>query len=193
MGIIIYTIMAESISASASPQGGATPGSEEASPVSLSSSIRLKCRYNDDIRVVHVDDSVTIARLRRRLATDFGFQVALRYKDVDGDIILLQTQNDLAELMAGATKGRAVSVLVQALDIRASTTRGSEGISGSTRGSSSAAAVESALSPKNSHLRGKYPSNALSPLDNPPRTIGSPRRLGDEMGGSFASSFRTAT
>jgi serine/threonine protein kinase len=149
----------------------------------------LKCKYGDDIRVVHVDDSVTIMRLKRRLVQDFGFQVQLRYRDVDGDIILLQTQNDLAELVAGAVAGRAVSVLVQEAEpARASTTRGSE-MRGSTRGS--VGTVSTVATPKHSVQR-RGPPNALSPLDNPPRSLRSPRR--DDMGSSVAfSSFRTAT
>jgi hypothetical protein len=37
-------------------------------------------------------------RLKKRLSSDYGFDVSLKYEDKDGDIILLASQNDLNDL-----------------------------------------------------------------------------------------------
>lgn len=37
--------------------------------------------------------------LKRRLETDYGFRVFLRYEDADGDFITLSTQNDYNEML----------------------------------------------------------------------------------------------
>lgn len=57
--------------------------------------IRLKCHFNNDIRVVRITNKMLFVSLKDRLENDFGFHVILKYKDTDGDMINLDNQNDL--------------------------------------------------------------------------------------------------
>eukprot|EP01038_Epipyxis_sp_PR26KG_P014312 gene14312-19196_t len=60
--------------------------------------IRLKCRYDGEIRTVTITQETTFTELRKRLSQDYGFDVALKYEDRDGDYIILSSQNDLEDL-----------------------------------------------------------------------------------------------
>lgn len=80
---------------------------------------RLKCHFNNDIRVVRITNKILFVRsavagtdrgialtpivctcsLKERLENDFGFPVTLKYKDTDDDLISLENQNDLNELI----------------------------------------------------------------------------------------------
>ena len=94
---------------------------------------RLKCHFNNDIRVVRITNKMLFVRyvgrhlvqivstfylhivfsqsnpitrarsLKDRLENDFGFHVILKYKDTDGDMINLDNQNDLNELIETET------------------------------------------------------------------------------------------
>ena len=44
-----------------------------------------------------ISDKTSFGALKQRLADDYGFEVSLKYHDVDGDLIVLSTQNDLGE------------------------------------------------------------------------------------------------
>lgn len=46
-----------------------------------------------------VTETTSFPALRQRLRDDYGFEVALKYRDSDGDLILLSTQNDFDELV----------------------------------------------------------------------------------------------
>lgn len=72
--------------------------------------IRLKCHYNNDIRVVRITNKILFVSLKERLENDFGFTVSLKYKDTDDDLINLDNQNDLNELIE--TESGSVTVLV---------------------------------------------------------------------------------
>eukprot|EP01035_Chromulina_nebulosa_P027649 gene27649-36393_t len=61
--------------------------------------MRLKCRYEGDIRIVTVTAETDFAELRKRLSSDYGFDVSLKYEDRDGDMITLASQNDLNDLI----------------------------------------------------------------------------------------------
>ena len=52
-----------------------------------------------DIRAVAITEKTSFPALRQRLREDYGFEVALKYQDSDGDLIVLDTQNDLDELV----------------------------------------------------------------------------------------------
>jgi len=60
--------------------------------------IRLKCRYENEIRVVVISPEYSFSQLWKRLSMDYGFDVTLKYDDVDGDMITLASQNDLEDL-----------------------------------------------------------------------------------------------
>ena len=62
--------------------------------------IRLKCRYEGELRYVNLFPDLNFAQLKKRLATDYGFEVSLKYEDRDGDLITLSSQNDLEDLIA---------------------------------------------------------------------------------------------
>jgi hypothetical protein len=66
--------------------------------------------------------------LKRRLSTDFGFDVALKYEDRDGDLITLSSQDDLIDLLQDATN-ETINVIVSEstalpqLNLKAGTTK----------------------------------------------------------------------
>jgi len=65
--------------------------------------LRLKCHYQGHIRVVALttqQGETSFRSLQQRLAADYGFDVALKYEDQDGDLITLASQNDLNELIS---------------------------------------------------------------------------------------------
>ncbi|CAM9140549.1 unnamed protein product [Ectocarpus sp. 12 AP-2014] len=62
--------------------------------------VKLKLEYNGSKRVVVVHEEYTFAKLKQRLCEDFKFEVFLEYKDEDGDEVMLNSENDLAELLA---------------------------------------------------------------------------------------------
>lgn len=75
--------------------------------------LRLKCRYDGEIRTVIVNvDKVDFSELRRRLSSDFGFEVSLKYEDMDGDHITLSSQNDFEGLVHGRYVNETVNVFV---------------------------------------------------------------------------------
>ena len=73
--------------------------------------IRLKCHHKSDIRVVRLNDDTSFEDLVTRLNDDYGFRVALKYQDSDGDQIQLETQNDLDELLE-ETNTHSVKVFI---------------------------------------------------------------------------------
>ena len=75
--------------------------------------IRLKCRYESDIRTVVVNLAhVDYSELIRRLNKDFGFDVSLKYEDIDGDKITLSSQNDLEGLAHAKYVNETINVYV---------------------------------------------------------------------------------
>ena len=75
--------------------------------------VRLKCRYESEIRTVVVNlTQVDYSELIRRLSKDFGFDVALKYEDIDGDKITLNSQNDLEGLAHGKYVNETINVYV---------------------------------------------------------------------------------
>ena len=70
--------------------------------MSVTSFVRLKCRYEAEIRTVVVNiDTVDYSELTRRLSKDWGFDVSLKYEDCDGDANLLSSQNDFEGMIHG--------------------------------------------------------------------------------------------
>jgi serine/threonine protein kinase len=61
--------------------------------------IRLKCRFDNDIRNVYVNEETNFNTMRRKLSNDFCFDVHMKYEDKDGDYITLSSQNDLESLL----------------------------------------------------------------------------------------------
>ena len=49
--------------------------------------------------------------LKRRLTSDYGFDLSLAYTDADGDLITLASQNDLRELLDTGLAAANVRVL----------------------------------------------------------------------------------
>ena len=75
--------------------------------------VRLKCRYESDIRTVVVNvENVDYSELSRRLSKDFGFEVSLKYEDIDGDLITLSSQNDFEGLAHGQYVNETINVFV---------------------------------------------------------------------------------
>ena len=83
--------------------------------------LKLKCRLAgvgqealQDARLVLLDHSSTFDELSTRLSRDFGFAVTIRYQDSDGDILLLQNQNDLTAMLRselGESTGNTVATV----------------------------------------------------------------------------------
>ena len=63
--------------------------------------IRLKCRWKDnEIRTVVLNpENCDFLAIINRLSNDYGFRVSLKYQDIDGDMIILNTQNDFDDLV----------------------------------------------------------------------------------------------
>eukprot|EP00903_Cladosiphon_okamuranus_P016048 g14817.t1 len=61
--------------------------------------IKLKLEYNGGKRVAVVYEGYTFERLHKRLCEDFKFDVVLEYEDSDGDMLMLNCENDLSELL----------------------------------------------------------------------------------------------
>lgn len=76
--------------------------------------LKLKVRYNADIRIVAVERDASFSKLVSRIVDDFGFVLdpVLKYQDADGDMILLTCQNDLNELVAFAKESARSAVVV---------------------------------------------------------------------------------
>eukprot|EP00638_Chattonella_subsalsa_P008245 CAMPEP_0117738480 /NCGR_PEP_ID=MMETSP0947-20121206/3155_1 /TAXON_ID=44440 /ORGANISM="Chattonella subsalsa, Strain CCMP2191" /LENGTH=369 /DNA_ID=CAMNT_0005554179 /DNA_START=359 /DNA_END=1468 /DNA_ORIENTATION=- len=60
--------------------------------------LRLKCSYQENLRAVLVHKGFKFSDLKKRLEQDFGFEVMLQYRDEDGDLVLLASQDDLDDL-----------------------------------------------------------------------------------------------
>eukprot|EP00750_Incisomonas_marina_P031987 INCI87.1.p1 GENE.INCI87.1~~INCI87.1.p1 ORF type:complete len:1009 (-),score=143.18 INCI87.1:1061-4060(-) len=82
--------------------------------------IRLKCHFLSDIRVVRLNNDTSFDSLVTRLNNDYGFPVALKYQDSEGDMIQLETQNDLDELLQ-ETSTHSVKVFISESTISNST------------------------------------------------------------------------
>ena len=100
--------------------------------------------------MVRLRDGTSFTDLKERLNEDYGFDVLMRYEDTDGDLITLETQNDLNELLESELK----SIQVQ-ISNSAECGRGSP--SSSPR--KLAAVIESVVSNSNTQLR---PSSRVS-------------------------------
>jgi len=61
--------------------------------------IRLKCRYDNEIRIVIISADYSFTQLYNRLTLDYGFDISLKYEDQDGDLITLTSQNDFEDLL----------------------------------------------------------------------------------------------
>lgn len=60
-----------------------------------------------------ISDKTSFSTLKQRLADDYGFEVSLKYQDVDGDLIVLSTQNDLDEMMEHQLNAGQTTVTVR--------------------------------------------------------------------------------
>ena len=74
-------------------KGGSNPV-----PLNYTVDVRIKCKYKNNVRVVHSSYVPTFRSLAKRLSSDYGFDVHLTYEDDDGDNITLSSQNDLDQL-----------------------------------------------------------------------------------------------
>lgn len=120
------------------------------------SRIRLKCREANggDIRTVIVLPNHDFQSLRKRLSTDYGFEVSLKYEDKDGDLIMLSSQNDFDDLFLGGYETVNVIVsettslpnLQQRSNIRGSTPSKNASIFPSSSSSSSSSTSFSSIS-----------------------------------------------
>ena len=112
--------------------------------------IRLKCFHNNEIRVVRLRDGTSFTDLKERLNEDYGFDVLMRYEDTDGDLITLETQNDLNELLESKLKSIQVQISNSAEFVRGSPSSSPRKL---------AAVIESVVSNSNTQLR---PSSRVS-------------------------------
>lgn len=60
--------------------------------------------------MVRLRDGTSFTDLKVRLNEDYGFDVVMRYEDNDGDLITLETQNDLNELLESDLKSIQVQI-----------------------------------------------------------------------------------
>jgi len=62
----------------------------------LSASIRVKCRYGNDTRLLEITNNITFDELQRKVFEKFGNNtLQLQYKDEDGDLVKMVSQGDL--------------------------------------------------------------------------------------------------
>eukprot|EP01041_Mallomonas_annulata_P007674 gene7674-15707_t len=76
-----------------------------------STRVRLKCRYDNEIRTVILSTDHKFKELKERLLIDYGFEVSLKYHDQEGDLITLSSQNDLNDLLASGMEIVNVQVI----------------------------------------------------------------------------------
>ncbi|KAL6063740.1 STE/STE11 protein kinase, variant 1 [Balamuthia mandrillaris] len=62
--------------------------------------VRLKCHFNSEIRMVSVPRDITYSNLMHRLQKEYAEAICLQYKDEEGDIITIRSQEDLEEAFA---------------------------------------------------------------------------------------------
>jgi hypothetical protein len=74
-------------------------------------SIKLKCRCNQELRNVILLPEHSFSQLKKRLSLDYGFEVALKYEDSDGDLITLSSQNDFDDLVTNESQD-TINILV---------------------------------------------------------------------------------
>ena len=75
--------------------------------------LRLKCRYNSELRNVILLPDHSFSQLRKRLSSDYGFEVNLKYEDGDdGELIMLASQNDLDDLVGSNPNNDTVNIVV---------------------------------------------------------------------------------
>ena len=77
--------------------------------------IKLKCNCNGELRNVILLPEHSFSQLRKRLASDYGFEVSLKYEDGDGDWIILSSQNDFDDLVANEISGDTINIVVSEL------------------------------------------------------------------------------
>jgi len=57
--------------------------------------IKVKCHYKDT-RIVNVESDISIGEFIRRVQDKFdGMQLLIKYKDEDGDLVMMVDQEDL--------------------------------------------------------------------------------------------------
>jgi len=84
-----------SLGSAAGKQMAAKLNAESTEPV-LSSSIRVKCRYGNDTRLLEITNNITFDDLQRKVFEKFGNNtLQLQYKDEDGDLVKMVSQGDL--------------------------------------------------------------------------------------------------
>jgi len=99
--------------------------------------MRLKCRYEGDIRTVIVQPEHDFSQVKKRLSSDYGFEVALKYEDSDKDMITLSSQNDFDDMFHLGIETINVHVTEAALLPNLSQRNRSNSITNSNRSSAS--------------------------------------------------------
>ena len=61
--------------------------------------LRLKCCFDDEIRIIPIPPSIQYDALLSRLAQEYGDALLLQYKDSDGDLITVRSQSDLSVML----------------------------------------------------------------------------------------------
>lgn len=61
--------------------------------------------------------STIVRRLKKRLASDYGFEVSLKYEDKDGDFIILASQNDLDDLFIFSESDTVNAIVSEAITL----------------------------------------------------------------------------
>jgi hypothetical protein len=81
------------LAAGSSSTSAATP----MSPL-LGKKIRLKCQFNEELRMMSVMDNVDYAELTAKLASEYGSEaLRIQYEDDEGDLITIRSSADLEE------------------------------------------------------------------------------------------------
>ena len=81
-----------------SPSGSLT--SSQVLTLSSDAKLRLKLLFDEEIRVLTVARSLTFQDLLIRLREEYTVTVSFRYKDEDGDLITVRSEDDWAEAVA---------------------------------------------------------------------------------------------
>ena len=87
--------------------------------------IRLKCKWREsEIRTVVINpENCDFSAVKQRLSNDFGFPVSLKYQDMDGDLIILNSQNDFDDLVRSEV-ANTINVVVTSstsIDVKSNT------------------------------------------------------------------------
>eukprot|EP01122_Echinamoeba_exundans_P006011 TRINITY_DN1622_c0_g2_i1.p1 TRINITY_DN1622_c0_g2~~TRINITY_DN1622_c0_g2_i1.p1 ORF type:complete len:897 (+),score=163.59 TRINITY_DN1622_c0_g2_i1:170-2860(+) len=91
---------ATSGSSSSGALGAAASSSSSGTPMSplMGKKIRLKCQFNEELRMMSVMDNIDYGELTAKLSSEYGSEaLRIQYEDDEGDLITIRSSADLEE------------------------------------------------------------------------------------------------